>query len=167
MDPLTFFVGQWDPIGFPLKPDSIIQVAVTLDREWEHSFEVIEKSYYDELLAKYNFMVDSAQQNARELQEDQVIEAISQAIRSGDFVRYVQIEPGGEKSAVSYIPFRENQSLKYRIEDLEGKLAVAREALNWARDGIEHFTGDDDDQDQAEYLRAYISKALAEINTPD
>ena len=69
---------------------------------------------------------------AEELTEKQFVEALRQAIAAGDFVRFVTQD--GTRQGVVYIPFRECERLKTRIEKLE-KLLKEK--------GIDEATGEE------------------------
>jgi len=55
------------------------------------------------------------------LTNEQFVEAVTQAIRCGDFMRFVIVDRGGQ--AVTYEPFRRVQELQARIKELEAEVA--------------------------------------------
>lgn len=65
----------------------------------------------EKLVRKHNLAVEA-------LTEKQLIEAIRQAIASGDFQRLV-VTTGGGAQQVVYIPFAEQARLQARIRELE------------------------------------------------
>jgi hypothetical protein len=54
------------------------------------------------------------------LTNEQFVEAITQAIRCGDFMRLVHI--AGNSQAVTYEPFRKVRELEARISELEAEV---------------------------------------------
>lgn len=66
--------------------------------------------------------------NLREesLTQRQLVEAIKQAIASGDFIRQVSVPPGntfGAKQCVAYIPYRQAVEHQRTIIELEERIA--------------------------------------------
>ncbi len=65
-------------------------------------------------------MVEKHKLHIATFEDEQVVQAIKQAILAGDFVRYTQNNClTGYASSVVYQPYREKQSLKYKISHLE------------------------------------------------
>ena len=57
-----------------------------------------------------------------ELTKEQLVKAFTQALKCGDFQRYVKTDGG---QAVVYLPFSQEEQLRHRIEELEQKLSDA------------------------------------------
>lgn len=57
------------------------------------------------------------------LTRDQFVEALMQAIKAGDFIRYCQ--QGHNAQAIVYIPYAKQQQLEANVELLAGKLTTA------------------------------------------
>ena len=70
------------------------------------------------------------------LTKEQFIEALTQAIRSGDFMRFITVQGGGQ--SVTYEPFRKVRELEARISELESDGQRLRNRLNEA-DGREYL----------------------------
>lgn len=63
------------------------------------------------------------QRHQEVLTREQFVDALAQAIASGDFTREIIIEPDGtEKQRVIYKPYREVQELKEKLRDYTGRL---------------------------------------------
>lgn len=75
-------------------------------------------------------------EDAEQLTKEQFIEALKQALRSGDFMRYICA--GENSQCVTYEPFRKVQELEARIRELEDEAQRLRNRLNEA-DGREYL----------------------------
>ena len=83
---------------------------------------MIDQAQYDaavrELVTRHNLFV-------KELTERQLVEAIRQAISSGDFVRFVRECDLAQQ--VVYIPFAREAELEARIRELEEELNTLKQ----------------------------------------
>lgn len=71
-----------------------------------------------EMIRKHHLAVES-------LTEEQLANAIQQAIHSGEFVRHIYEDAQG----ITYIPYREKFRLQLQVTQLQSALRAAREAL--------------------------------------
>lgn len=75
--------------------------------------------HIEELITEHNLAVER-------LTRKQFVELIKQMILSGDIIRHVQFESNdsvfGQNQYLTYIPFREVETLKAKIQILENKL---------------------------------------------
>ncbi len=95
--------------------------------------EAIHK-HTNELVAKYMLELDG-------LTQQQLADAIAQAIKSGDFIRYVHVRGGlNHAQAVTYIPYERAGRQERRILDLEEKITKLSDKLNEMRNVL----GDED-----------------------
>lgn len=69
-------------------------------------------------------LVEERSLAVEQLTKDQFVEALKQAIKSGDFQRLVSVDG---RQAVTYIPFREVEALKSRVSELEEIVDASRD----------------------------------------
>ncbi len=74
-----------------------------------------------EINEAFNKFIKERRLAIENLTQNQVAEALQQAVASGDFMRHVQ----SDRQYVDYMPFREVQRLKARIKELELQLKAA------------------------------------------
>lgn len=77
-----------------------------------------------EAITKHNIMLEN-------LTIDQTMEALKQALASGDFCKHITLSNTGDPShqTVSYTPFRLEQILQKKIARLRGKLKSIEDIL--------------------------------------
>jgi hypothetical protein len=73
-------------------------------------------------------LADELHTHENKLTREQFREAIAQAIKCGDFMRYVQVGHGAQ--AVVYLPYQREQELESRIKELDTKLRAAMGILD-------------------------------------
>lgn len=69
------------------------------------------------------------------LTEQQFIEALRQALACGDFVRHICVDNGSQ--CVTYMPFRNEETSRARIEELERQLSEACRIADIAPDVLQ------------------------------
>lgn len=80
--------------------------------------------YVKEVVNKYSEQVE-------QLTKVQFEDALIGAIKSGDFVRHVQgFHIGEQKQGMTYIPFREKEYLKLKIEKLKRLILLTDESVS-------------------------------------
>lgn len=81
----------------------------------------------DELLRLQLLEIIRSQQLAiANFTQQQFVEALTQAVKSGDFVRYVMMDlSSSHRQAVAYIPFYDKQRLQSKVDSLTRRLSEA------------------------------------------
>lgn len=78
---------------------------------------MLNSSIVDEAIAK---VIREHCLGVERLTEAQFVDALKQALASGDFMRHIQV--GSSAQAVTYVPFREVEALRSRIRELEAEI---------------------------------------------
>lgn len=95
---------------------------------------MFDKPEYEEAIRKHtDAIIAQHMLEVEGLTKEQLSEAFVQALKAGDFVRYVHARPGGHAQAVTYIPYERAGMQESRIRELEEKVEKLRDKLNEMR----------------------------------